>query len=450
MALLRHMALAGSALVYKSRRWATRIDNPPGGRKRPFDKGARHVAEREKPGEVDGGIHRHPHHRAVQARLSQHLHPGHPSPQSRRAGDGRSGLYAALHSGAGRPRSSPRVRRPRPSPAQGGGRMSARTCLRDRQPPQRVGGLRRRNSGHAAVEARRRRHRHRRRFARLAPDRAHAVSRLSRRGGGADQPDQTPRCRPRRPDRLRRGAGLSRRHRGRRRRGRCGDPPAHRRRGGGGGVRANRVRGFRAGEGRARPLDLRHLSPGTGGARGVQALARGQWPLSAALSPTVTRDDAVTQRKENVMKHLAGLVLTLGIALAPSMLRAQDAWPTRPITFVVPYGAGGYTDLVGRLTARYVEKVLGKPVIVDNRAGAGGIVGTQAVANAAADGYVFCVCSIGAISTAPFDPNQKVSYDPLRDLAPVGVVSSIAQVVIVRKDLPVKTLAELVSAAKAK
>jgi tripartite-type tricarboxylate transporter receptor subunit TctC len=149
------------------------------------------------------------------------------------------------------------------------------------------------------------------------------------------------------------------------------------------------------------------------------------------------------------MKRFAGSVLWLGIALAPSMLQAQDAWPARPITFVVPYGAGGYTDLVGRLTARYVEKTLGKPVIVDNRAGAGGIVGTQAVVNAAADGYTFCVCSIGAISIVPFDPNQKVSYDPLRDLAPVGVVSSIAQVVIVKNDLPVKTLAELVSHAKA-
>jgi tripartite-type tricarboxylate transporter receptor subunit TctC len=149
------------------------------------------------------------------------------------------------------------------------------------------------------------------------------------------------------------------------------------------------------------------------------------------------------------MKHVAGLALSLGITLAPSMLRAQDAWPARPITFVVPYGAGGYTDLVGRLAARYVEKALGKPVIVDNRAGAGGIVGTQAVANAAADGYMLCVCSIGAISIAPFDPNQKVGYDPLRDLAPVGIVSSISQAVIVKKDLPVKTLAEFVSYAKA-
>ncbi len=149
------------------------------------------------------------------------------------------------------------------------------------------------------------------------------------------------------------------------------------------------------------------------------------------------------------MKHLAGLLLLLGTVLAPSMLQAQDAWPARPITFVVPYGAGGYTDLVARLTAHYVENALGKPVIVDNRAGAGGIVGTQAVANAAGDGYTFCVCSIGAISIGPFDPNQKVGYDPLRDLTPVGIVSSIAQVVIANKDLPVKTLAELVSYAKA-
>ena len=149
------------------------------------------------------------------------------------------------------------------------------------------------------------------------------------------------------------------------------------------------------------------------------------------------------------MKHVAGLLLSLGISSAPGMLQAQDAWPTRPITLVVPYGAGGYTDLVARLTARYVEKALGKPVIVDNRAGAGGFVGTQAVVNAAADGYTFCVCSIGAISIAPFDPNQKIGYDPLRDLAPVGIVSSIAQVVIVNQGLPVKTMAELVSYAKA-
>jgi tripartite-type tricarboxylate transporter receptor subunit TctC len=156
---------------------------------------------------------------------------------------------------------------------------------------------------------------------------------------------------------------------------------------------------------------------------------------------------AARTRGELSMNRVAGLVLTLGIALAPGAAPAQDAWPNRPITLVVPYAPGGYTDLVARLTARYVEKALGKSVVVDNRAGAGGIVGTQAVATAPPDGYTWCICSIGAISIAPFA--QKVAYDPVQDLAPVGIVSSIVQAVIVKKDLPVKTMGELVSHAKA-
>jgi tripartite-type tricarboxylate transporter receptor subunit TctC len=147
------------------------------------------------------------------------------------------------------------------------------------------------------------------------------------------------------------------------------------------------------------------------------------------------------------MKYVASSALSILILLAPSLVQAQDAWPDRAMTFVVPYAPGGYTDLVGRLTARYVEKALGKPVVVENRPGAGGIVGTQAVATAAPDGYTFCVCSVGAVSVAPFA--QKVGYDPIQDLAPVGIVSTIVQAVIVKKDLPVKTMAELVSYAKA-
>jgi tripartite-type tricarboxylate transporter receptor subunit TctC len=147
------------------------------------------------------------------------------------------------------------------------------------------------------------------------------------------------------------------------------------------------------------------------------------------------------------MKPVASLALSLAIAFTPNLAKAQDKWPSRSITFIVPYAAGGYTDLVGRLVARHVETAFGKPVIVDNRAGAGGIVGTQAVATSVPDGYVLCVCSVGAISIAPFA--QKVRYDPLENLAPVGIVSSIPQTVIVRKDLPVKTMADLVSYAKA-
>ena len=69
---------------------------------------------------------------------------------------------------------------------------------------------------------------------------------------------------------------------------------------------------------------------------------------------------------------IAGLAISLVIAFAASVARAQDAWPSRSITFIVPYAAGGYTDLVGRLVARHVETALGKPVVIVNRAGAGG------------------------------------------------------------------------------
>jgi tripartite-type tricarboxylate transporter receptor subunit TctC len=144
---------------------------------------------------------------------------------------------------------------------------------------------------------------------------------------------------------------------------------------------------------------------------------------------------------------LRRILLILGLAALPTTLNAQGNWPDRPITLVVPYAPGGYTDLVARLTARYVEKSLGKSVIVENRPGAGGIVGTQAVASAAPDGYTFCVCSVGAVSVAPFA--QKVSYDPAKDLAPVGIVSTIVQAVIVKKSLPVNSMAELVAYAKA-
>ncbi len=147
------------------------------------------------------------------------------------------------------------------------------------------------------------------------------------------------------------------------------------------------------------------------------------------------------------MNHLGKLASALSMALAPSMAHAQDGWPSRSITFIVPYAAGGYTDLVGRITARYIENTLGKSVVVDNRAGAGGIVGTQAVANAAPDGYTFCVCSVGAISIAPFA--QKLGYDPMRNLEPIGLVSSIAQIVIVNKGLPVQTMSDFVSYARA-
>ena len=147
------------------------------------------------------------------------------------------------------------------------------------------------------------------------------------------------------------------------------------------------------------------------------------------------------------MRRGVGLLLSLGMLMACSAGFAQDAWPTKTITLVVPYAPGGYTDLVARITARYLEKPLGKSVIVENRSGAGGIVGTQYVAKSAPDGYTLCVCSVGAVSVAPVA--QPVQFDPKKDFSPVSIISTIPQTVIVKSSLPVKTIAELITYAKA-
>jgi tripartite-type tricarboxylate transporter receptor subunit TctC len=147
------------------------------------------------------------------------------------------------------------------------------------------------------------------------------------------------------------------------------------------------------------------------------------------------------------MKTASGFLAALVMAALPVVAQAQGAWPNRQITLVVPYAPGGYTDAVGRITGRYLEKALGVTVIVDNKGGAGGIVGTQLVARAAPDGYTLCVCSVGAVSVAPVA--QKVAYDPRKDFAPISIVSTIPQTVIVKNALPIRSMKDLVDYAKA-
>src|ERR1700712_1968723 len=145
--------------------------------------------------------------------------------------------------------------------------------------------------------------------------------------------------------------------------------------------------------------------------------------------------------KRLVMAGLYGVV-----ASSSTWAVAQD-WPTKTIKLVVPYAPGGYTDSVGRITAQYLEKALGQTVIVDNRAGGGGIVGSDLVSKSPGDGYTLCVCSVGAISIAPVA--QTTSYDPLTSFKPISIVSTIPQTVIINPSLPVNSMAELVAYAKA-
>jgi tripartite-type tricarboxylate transporter receptor subunit TctC len=148
------------------------------------------------------------------------------------------------------------------------------------------------------------------------------------------------------------------------------------------------------------------------------------------------------------MRRLLVLFLAMA-AMSQAVWAAEDAWPTRPIKLVVPFAPGGNTDVVARLTASYIQRTIrGANVVIENKGGAGGIIGTDQVAKAAPDGYTFCVCSIGAITISP--ATEKLPYDPLKDLAPVSLVNTNPLVLIVHPALPVKSVADVIALSKTK
>ena len=142
--------------------------------------------------------------------------------------------------------------------------------------------------------------------------------------------------------------------------------------------------------------------------------------------------------------------LALGLCLSVCSLTAavaQTAWPTRPVRIVVGFAAGGNTDAVARLVAQRLGAKLGQTFVVENRAGAGGVVATGYVASAVADGYTLLMSSTGAHVISPF-LGEKLSYEPVRDLTPISNVSSNAQVLLVNPKLPVRNVKELIELAR--
>lgn len=144
-----------------------------------------------------------------------------------------------------------------------------------------------------------------------------------------------------------------------------------------------------------------------------------------------------------VLMKIVLVVTSLFGMLAPAA--AQD-WPAKPITLIVPFSAGGSTDITARLLAEKLRKLLGQPVIVDNRGGAGGNIGAAAVAKAAPDGYTLLM----ATSTHVTNPSlyKNMSYDVLKDFAPVAQIAFIPNMLVVNKDLPVKNLEDFVRYVK--
>ncbi|MCZ2496365.1 tripartite tricarboxylate transporter substrate binding protein [Xylophilus sp. Kf1] len=148
-------------------------------------------------------------------------------------------------------------------------------------------------------------------------------------------------------------------------------------------------------------------------------------------------------------------LLQAGVALACAAcfgLQAQPAahagYPTKPIRLVVPFSTGGVTDTGARVVADRLSQVLGQPVVVDNRAGAAGNIGTQMVAQAEPDGYTLL---LGYDGTMVINPNvyARVGFDPIKDFAPIGKIGNAALAIVVNPKLPVRNFAELLAYGKA-
>jgi tripartite-type tricarboxylate transporter receptor subunit TctC len=149
---------------------------------------------------------------------------------------------------------------------------------------------------------------------------------------------------------------------------------------------------------------------------------------------------------KTVLTTLAAVLGLLCCTLAPSL--AQD-WPQKSIRFIVPFPAGGGTDFVARLVADHLSKQLNQPIYVENRAGANGAVGLQALKQSDADGYTF-----GFTSDTPMTVNpwlyQNLSYDPLKDFVPVASAVRLPGMLAANPSLPANTIAELIALAKQK
>ena len=142
---------------------------------------------------------------------------------------------------------------------------------------------------------------------------------------------------------------------------------------------------------------------------------------------------------------LGALWICLCVTLGNSS-HAQPAWPSQPLKLVVPYPAGGNADAIGRLVATRLASAFNQSIVVENRAGAGGTIGAEAVARAAGDASTFLLAPVAILAITPH--LRRVPYDPETDLLPVAMLSSSYGLVAARKDLPAATMQEFIALAK--
>jgi tripartite-type tricarboxylate transporter receptor subunit TctC len=140
-------------------------------------------------------------------------------------------------------------------------------------------------------------------------------------------------------------------------------------------------------------------------------------------------------------------IVTVLLALAVPAF-AQD-FPTKPIKLIVPFPPGGPNDIIARVVGAKMSELLGQPVVIDNRGGAGGVLGTDAVAKAEPDGYTIAITSAGALAISK-SLQEKLPYDTLKDLKPVTLVAKVPELLVVANNVPALSMPELLALAKAK
>ena len=159
------------------------------------------------------------------------------------------------------------------------------------------------------------------------------------------------------------------------------------------------------------------------------------------------RASNITLRQPMKRRTLIQATAALAPSLAMQWAQAQEKYPSKPITWVCPYAAGGNADSRSRQVAKAMGAILGQPIIIDNKAGAGGNIGTEMIARGKPDGY-----TIGMGNFAPLAVNhalfKKLNFDPLNDLVPIALIERGPLILMVRNDSPYKSVKDIVAAAK--
>ncbi len=146
------------------------------------------------------------------------------------------------------------------------------------------------------------------------------------------------------------------------------------------------------------------------------------------------------------MRSFRALATAFSLLLLPASAMAED-FPDHPIRLIVPFPAGGPNDIIARVIGQRMSELTRQPVVIDNRGGQGGVLGTDVVAKAKPDGYTIAISSAGALAISP--SMEKVAYDPLKDLQAITLVAKVPEMLVVAGNVPARNMSELVALAKA-